>query len=283
MSGKHELLWARLKARVESVERGLDGVLGVAVKDLTTGATLQVNADEVFPAASTLKMAILYEGYRQAEEGRLRLDEVTCPSLPRVGGGGVLQELSAQVSLTWRDLAVLMMGWSDNEATNLLIDKVGLEAVNSRLAGLGLETTRLRRKMMDVAAAQRGLENVATPAELSRLMEAYHAGTGLPPERAADLRKIASIEKWGTTTPGSPFRGPLPPTLVVADKTGELDGVRCVTALVLLEGRPYVATLMTSYLRRDAEGEAAIRDLSAALYETFDRLARYSALGRVIR
>ena len=68
---------------------------------------------------------MLYELYRQAEEGRIDLAETTRPSLPRVGGGGVLQVLGDRVSLTWRDLAVLMMGWSDNEATNLLIDRLG--------------------------------------------------------------------------------------------------------------------------------------------------------------
>jgi beta-lactamase class A len=137
--------------------------------------------------------------------------------------------------------------------------------------------------MMDLAAARRGDENVATPAHLTRLMEEIHKGTGLSEARAKDLVAILSAEKWGTArmTP-SPFRAALPEGTAVADKGGELEGVRAVTALVRLPGRPYAATIMTTYLRREADGEAAIREISASLLDTFDRLARSSEYGRVI-
>jgi beta-lactamase class A len=193
-----------------------------------------------------------------------------------VGGGGVLQELGDKVSLTWRDLAVLMMGWSDNAATNVLIDRVGMDAVNRRLDSLGLRSTRLRRRMMDLEAARRGDENVSTPAEMRQLVETMYAGTGLSKERARDMMAVAAVPK------DSPFREPLPEGLVVADKPGSLEAVRCVTAVVDLPGRPYAVSIMTTYLRRDADGAAAIREISAALYETFDRLARSSDLGRII-
>ena len=180
------------------------------------------------------------------------------------------------MSLTWRDLAVLMMGWSDNEATNVLIEKVGMEAVNRRLDGLGIARTRLRRRMMDIEAAQRGLENVSTPREMRLLIEAIHAGTGLSAERAKDLRVLAATPK--TTD----FRAALPDGLTVLDKDGELEAVRLAAAVVDLPNRPYAVTIMTTYLRKDADGEEAIREISAALFSTFDRLARSSDLGRII-
>ena len=162
-------LLAKLRARVEAVDARLDGVLGVYVRDLTTGATIELRPDVVFATASSIKLAVLYELYRQAEEGRIDLAEVTRPPVPRVGGGGILQQLGDRVSLTWRDLAVLMVGWSDNEATNVLVRRVGMEAVNRRLDALGLPRTRLRRLMMDLAAARRGDENVSSPREIARL------------------------------------------------------------------------------------------------------------------
>jgi beta-lactamase class A len=73
------------------VERRLDGVVGLSVKDLASGRTLEIRKDEVFPQASAIKWTILYELYRQAEEGRADLAEVTRPPLPRVGGSGMLQ------------------------------------------------------------------------------------------------------------------------------------------------------------------------------------------------
>jgi beta-lactamase class A len=273
---KQAALWEKLRARIEAVDRELDGVLGVSVKDLKGGMTFELRPQEPFPQASSIKLAVLYELYRQAEEGRVDLGETTRPPLPRVRGGGVLQELGDKVSLTWRDVAVLMMGWSDNAATNVLIDRVGMDAVNRRLDALGLRATHLRRKMMDLEAARRGDENVSTPAEMRQLAEALYAGTGLSRERARDLLAVAAVPK------DSPFRVPLPESLVVADKPGSLEAVRCVTAIVDLPGRPYTVSIMTTYLRRDADGEAAVREISAAVYHTFDRLARSSDLGRVI-
>jgi len=273
---KQAALWDKLRARIEAVDRGLDGVLGISVKDLKGGMTFELRPQEPFPQASSIKLAVLYELYRQAEEGRVDLGEVTRPPLPRVAGGGVLQVLGDKVSLTWRDVAVLMMGWSDNAATNVLIDRVSMDAVNRRLAGLGLHATRLRRKMMDLDAARRGDENVSNPGEMRQLVEAMYAGTGMSRERARDMMAVVAVPK------DSPFRVPLPETLVVADKPGSLEAVRCVTAIVDLPGRPYAVSIMTTYLRRDADGEAAIREISAALYDTFDRLARSSDLGRII-
>jgi beta-lactamase class A len=247
LSPKEAVLWERLKARIEAVERGLDGVLGVSVRDLKTGATFELRGHEVFPTASSIKVAILYELFLEAEEGKIDLAEVTRPPLPRVRGGGVLMELGDRVSLTWR-----------------------------RLDGLGLPVTRLRRRMMDLPAARRGDENVSTPGELRVLMETLYKGAGLASARAKDALKVAAIPK------ASEFRSPLPEDLVIADKPGELEGVRCVTAVVDLPGRPYAAAVMTTYLRRDKDGEAAIREVSAALYETFSRLARASEYGRII-
>jgi len=274
---KEDVLWAHLRARVQDTEKRLDGVLGLSVKDLKTGASFEVRPDEVFPQASSIKLAVLYELYRQADEGKIDLGQVTRPPLPRVKGGGVLQELGDKVSLTWRDLAVMMVGWSDNEATNVLIGRLGMPAVNHRLEhDLDLEHTRLRRRMMDLEAARRGDENVGTPSEMRRLVEAIYAGKGLSPAAARDIRVVLATPK------DSPFRVPLPEGLTVMDKPGSLEGVRCVTAVVDLPERPYAVSIETTFLRRQEDGEAAIREISAALYETLDRLSRSSELGRVI-
>lgn len=276
-SEKEDVLWSHLRARVQHVEERLDGVLGISVKDLKTGTTFEIRPDEVFPQASAIKLAVLYELYRQAGDGKIDLGQVTRPPASRVKGGGVLQELGDKVSLTWRDLAVMMVAWSDNEATNVLIGRVGMAAVNKRLEDeLDFDHTRLRRRMMDLQAASRGDENVGTPSEMRRLVEAIYAGKGLSPSAAADIRAVLAVAK------DSPFRVPLPETATVMDKPGSLEGVRCVTAVVDLPGRPYAVSIDTTFLRRQEDGEAAIKEISAALYEMFDRLSRSSDLGRVI-
>jgi beta-lactamase class A len=262
---------------VQAAAAKLDGVLGVYVEDLKTGAVVEILPDETFPTASSIKPAVLYELYRQAEEGRLDLGEVTRPPVPRVAGGGVLQILGDRVSLTWRDLAVLMMVHSDNEATNVLVRKVGMEAVNRRLDSLTLPRTRLRRLMMDLEAARRGDENVSTPREMARLAALLARGEGLPAPRGKDLLEVATVPAQG-----SPFRRGLPEGVRAIAKPGSLEGVRCEMAWVDVPGRPYAAAIMTAYLAREEDGDAAIQSLSAAIFSTFDRLARSSEHGRVI-
>jgi beta-lactamase class A len=217
---KEDALWSRTRARIERIDEATDGVLGLSVKDLKTGTVFEILPDEQFPQASVIKLAVLYELYRQAEEGKVDLAEVTQPPAARVEGGGVLQLLGPEVRLPWRDVAVLMMGWSDNAATNLLIDRLGLQAVNRRLDSLGLPKTRLRRRMMDLEAARRGEENVSTPAEMRRLIEAIYAGTGLTPERARDLRVLAATPKNTT------FREALPEGLRAGGGPGGRGGGR---------------------------------------------------------
>jgi beta-lactamase class A len=275
---KAQALLDRLRAEVHATAARLDGVLGVYVEDLANGAAVvELRADEVFPTASSIKPAVLYELFRQADDGRIDVSEVTRPPVPRVAGGGVLEILGDRVSLSWRDLALLMMVHSDNEATNLLIRRVGLDAVNRRLDALALPRTRLRRLMMDLEAARRGDENVSTPRELGRLAALLARGEGLRAPSALDLLALATVP-----AKGSPFRRGLPEGVRAIAKPGSLEGVRCELAWVDVPGRPYAAALMTAYLAREADGEQAIAGLSAAIFSTFDRLARSSEHGRVV-
>src|SRR5205809_552878 len=177
-----DLLWKKLETRVEEISGRLDGVMGVAILDLTDGRVLLRNADRVFPAASSIKIAILLELYRQDQEartgakGKAKLDDIyTFDPKDLVEDSRIMAGLTAGVTrVSNRDLAQFMVAVSDNAATNVLIDRVGKDNVNAMLHSLGLSKTMLRRKMMDVAAARRGEENGATPQEMVRLLEAIH-------------------------------------------------------------------------------------------------------------
>jgi beta-lactamase class A len=131
--------------------------------------------------------------------------------------------------------------------------------------------------MMDLEAARRGDENVSTPREIARLAQIVAMGDPLSPARAADLLAVAAV-----ADEGSHFRRGLPEGVRAVTKPGALEGVRCEAAWVDVPGRPYSAAIMTAYLRHEADGEAAIAELSAAIYGTFDRLARSSEYGRII-
>src|SRR5437867_12854679 len=125
-----DLLWKKLETRIEEIAARLDGVMGVAILDLTDGRTLLQNADRVFPTASSIKIAILLELYRQEQEarggaqGKAKLDDVyTFDPKDLVEDSQIMAGLTAGVTrVTNRDLAQFMIAVSDNAATNVLID-----------------------------------------------------------------------------------------------------------------------------------------------------------------
>jgi beta-lactamase class A len=275
---KQELLWQKLDSTVQDVDSNLDGVLGVAVLDLTSGRKLLLHADEVFPQASSIKIAILAELYRQAQGGKLKLTGLyTMQASDLVPDSDIMGGLTPGVTrVTLRDLATMMVAVSDNSATNVLIDRVGMDNVNALLDSLGLSHTRLRRKMMDLKAASEGRENVSTPQEMMTLLENLFRAKVLNKEMTEDFFKVLSTHK------DSWIPRDLPEGVKVANKPGSLEGVRNDSGVVLLENRPYVICVMTTYLRNEREGEEAISEISLAAYRMFDRLARASEYGRVI-
>ncbi len=169
-----DLLRTKLETRIRDIADKFDGVMGVAILDMTDGRIFSLNADRVFSTASSIKIAVLVELYRQDQEtrsgakGKARLDDTyTFDPKDLVEDSRIMAGLTAGVThVTNRDLAQFMVAVSDNAAANILIDRVGKDNVNATLRALGLSKTMLRRKMVDIAAARRGDENVATPEEM---------------------------------------------------------------------------------------------------------------------
>ena len=267
-------LRSQLERRVHDIAAHVDGVVGYEVLDLTSNERFGQLERAVFPTASTIKLAIVYELFKQADEGRVKLDDrITLDRAKAVGGSGVLAAMGTP-TLSVRDYAALMVMLSDNTATNVLIDLVGAGSVTQRMAGLGLGATKLRRRMMDLEAARRGDENVSTPAEVVRLLQILHTGNGLTPasrDQALDLLKKTKISR---------LRAGLPPGVEAANKPGELEGVRVDAGIVFAKNRPYALCVMTTYLKSEEEGEHAIVDISRAVYEYFSRLGAGGVYGR---
>jgi beta-lactamase class A len=277
-AAKPQLLWQKLESTINDVDRNLDGVLGVAILDLSSGKQFLLHADEIFPQASSIKIAVLAELYRQAQTGKLKLTDLyTVQASDLVPDSDIMGGLTPGVTrITLRDLATMMVAVSDNSATNVLIDHVGMENVNTLMDSLRLSHTRLRRKMMDLKAAGEGRENISTPAEMMTLLEDIFQGKVLNQEMTADFFKVLSTHKE------SFIPRDLPEGVKIANKPGELEGVRNDSGVVFVEKHPYVICVMTTYLRHERDGEEAITKISAAAYRMFDRLARASEYGRVI-
>ena len=281
---KQQVLWEKLAVSIGEIDRGLDGVLGIAIKDLTTDQTFFLRAEQVFPQASSIKIAVLAELYHQSQlasqghsEDAKLTDGYTFETSDLVPDSDILQGLTPGVTrLTNRDLATMMVAVSDNSATNVLIDRLGMEKVNALMDSLGLVHTRLRRKMMDLRAAREGRENLSTPREMMSLLESLYRGKVLNKALTDDFFKVLSTHK------ASYIPRDLPADVESANKPGELEGVRNDCGIVFVPNRPYAICVMTTYLTNERAGEEAISKISVAAYRMFSRFGRASEYGRVV-
>jgi len=250
----------------------------VAIVDLTDGRMISRNADRVFPTASSIKIAILLELYHQDQEAhagtqaKAKLDDVyNFDPKELVEFSQIMAGLTPGVTrITNRDLAQFMVAVSDNTAANILIDRVGKDNVNAMLRGLGLTKTMLRRKMMDFAAARRGEENVSTPQEMVRLLEAIYKGKLLNKELNQQFVKQLSTLKE------SYIPHDLPPDVRVANKPGNLQNVRTDSGIVFVKDRPFAMSVMTSNARDERAAERAISEIALEAYRCFEMRSKSS-------
>jgi beta-lactamase class A len=281
---QRELLWEKLDATVQQLNRDLNGTMGVAIMDLTDGHTLLLNPDAIFTQASSIKVAVLAELYRQQQEseqggsGKAKLSDLyTVNANDIVVDSFIMAGLTPGITrVTNRDLATFMVAVSDNSATNVLIDRVGMDNVNAMLTSLGLTHTRLQRKMMDIKAAQAGRENLSTPREMMTLFADLYQQKLLSKPLTDDFFKVLSTPK------PSDIPRLIPDNVVVANKPGELAGVRNDVGIVFVPNRPFVIVVMTAYLKRERDGNHAIATIAAAAYDYFDRVGRSSEYGRIV-
>lgn len=282
-------LWERAAARTREIAARLDGFLAVSVRDLNEGRGFSLHGDTVVAAASTIKLGVLLTLLQHSERGLLRLGDVTTIRRTAMAGDdGLLSQLGdGTTTMALHDLMAAMILLSDNTATNLLLDRLGLPAVNEVLRSVGLTQTVLRRRMLDRAAALRGLENTTTSDEMLRLLVLVHSGQGAPAATpvlsAASTRAFLALlrvpNKVGALLP----RG-LPPAVQVPvlNKPGALEGVRADCGVVELPGRPYALCVYATLLGDEAAGEEAIAAVSRAWFAVFQRLASASPHGRLL-
>jgi beta-lactamase class A len=274
-SDPRQLLRERLEAEVREIASQVDGVLGVTILDPATGDRISVHGGTVFTQASAIKLPVLVTLMRQVEAGEQNLDEVvTLAASDVVPGSGILQQLTpGKVSLSLRDVATLMVTVSDNTATNMIIDRVGMAKVNAEMARLRLSSTKLQRKMQDRTAWEEDRENLSTPDEQARLLELLYKGEILGASSREEIDRILAIVKPGQ------IRTLLPEGTKVAHKTGTLSGVVVDVGIVYLADRPFIVSGMGNWLADAEQAERAISQIALVAYRYFDRIAHSNSYG----
>jgi beta-lactamase class A len=220
----------------------LPGEAGAFASDADGRALFCEREDELFPAASVIKLPLVMTLYADGARGLLDLDERVAVG-DRVDGSGVLRHMRDVQPLSLRDLAMLAIIVSDNTATNRLIERIGVDRVGERLREWGCPQSRLSRKMYDFEAAKRGNENVMTACETVSLLRRLEQGEC--EDRATSDAVLAVLEQCQDRTM---LRRYLPYDLKVPHKTGTLDESRNDAAIIRGE-RPVIAAAFTRKLR----------------------------------
>lgn len=235
--------------------------IGIAFMDLRTNEKFYYNEREIFPTASAIKIEILIHLMKEYEQGNINLYE-NIPIDYKVGGSGLLQYFDqTDLKLNYYNLAVLMIQQSDNSATNILINKLGMDKINETIKELGLKNTKLQRMMMDFEARKSGRENISTPEDKLKLLELIYKKSFLTDTMSNEVIKILSIPK------NTPLNSEIDYEITLASKGGELDDVRCEMGIFFCKSFDYILVVMTKNLPNSKIGEEIIGKISKKVFD----------------
>lgn len=251
----------QLSALIAAKLDGETGIYSLAVKDLSSGRQWLFNV-EPMRSASLIKVFIMIEAFRLSLQGLLDLAENRIISgAEKTGGAGSLMHAPAGTAKTWRELITLMIVESDNTATNILIDRLSMPAVNKTIRNLGFADTILRRKMMDFAAARSGQENYTSASDMIGVLELLYRHRCLGPSLDNAMLEILKKQQDRSMLPAL-----LPPGTIIANKTGELDGLWHDAGIIYTSHRDYAAAIMTDALADADRGQKVIAEISCLIY-----------------
>ena len=250
-------------------------IVAVSYRDLQTGESLDIAQDTVFHAASTMKIPVMIEVLKRAQEGAFGLDQEVLLvnqfasladgspfSLNAADDGDTTLYSKVGERVSVRELIRRMITRSSNLATNELIELVGAANVTAGAHRLGASRISVLRGVEDQKAFDKGLINTTTSADLAILLEAIEKGQVLSPSSSAEMRDVLLAQEFNEKIPAG-----LPPGTKVAHKTGEITAVSHDAAVVYPAGRkPYVLVVLTKGIRESAGSSALIADISRMVW-----------------
>jgi len=269
-----------LEARILPLVKEHKGKVAVSVKHLKTGEEYNLIADEAMPTASLIKLTVMVETYWQVSEGKIALDKtLTLRKDDKVAGSGVLtNHFSNGATFPLRDAVRLMIALSDNTATNLVLDQIGIPSTNERMEKLGFKYTKINAKVYKGSTTSIAPERTkkyglgsTTAREMVQLLERIENGKLVSPEACKEmlehLKKCEDKEKMTRL---------LPAGTVVAHKTGSVNVSKTDAGIIYLKSGPVALCVLTDENRDerwvlDNAGQVLIAKIAKEVYEHFEK------------
>jgi beta-lactamase class A len=276
LCGEHS---SGLEALLAPLAKAHQGKVAIAVKHLGTGESYVLNADEPMPTASLCKFPVLIEVYQQVGEGKVKWsDPIKVHKADLVGGSGVLRYLfDPETTITLHDAARLMIGVSDNTATNLVLDKIGIGATAKRMEAWSYPHTKIHSKTFrrDTSVYMErskkfGLGST-TANEMVSLLEKCQRGEIVSPEASKEI--IATLKLTQDTERMTRYLVDTP-GVSVAHKTGAVDDAKTDAGIIFFKGGPVALCVLTDKNKDvgyaiDNAGNVLIGKVAKAVYDYF--------------
>lgn len=270
-------------SRLNEICQPVNGNFSVYVETMD-GESYGFNDDRIIPSASLIKIPVLLRLFLDAEEGKISLgDKIVLNERNRVGGTGLIDMFPPENEFSFELLGTLMIVLSDNCAANQLIDTLGMDRIQSLISSLGMNETKLQRKMMDFDAIAAGRNNYTSARDMGRLAASMaHGKYGEAGKKVIDVMKrqiirdmipmlIPSVDNDKSCLEiDVPEKG----SVLVANKTGNLsDKLHDVAWCRMHNGKEYVIAVMSDKLESLPEGRGAIAKISKAVFEELSNSA----------
>lgn len=264
-----EALWNELQLRINAEIKGFKGEAGIVIKDLRTGWEFSYNKANLFPSASLAKIPIMAASFLAADQGKVKLDKnIALKSADKLTGSGVLKDMPSGTTFSIERLIGLMIYDSDNTATNMVTNAVGMDYLGKAFKGFGLKNTDLSRKVADYKSRDNGIENYTTAEDMALLLEKMYGrdlGNKSVSEKCVAMLKLTRmndrIPKY------------LPPETAVAHKTGLEKEVCHDAGIVFTKRGDYIVCVLTKHTNSDsALSKEFIARISLAVYKYFSDL-----------
>ena len=271
---------ADLDARIEPLLKAHKGTVAVAVKHLKTGEEFYLNADEPMPTASLIKLPIMVEAYWQAAENKVKLDKpLTLRKEDKVPGSGILtSHFSDGATFPLRDAVRLSIAFSDNTATNLVLDEIGIPSTNLRMEKLGFKHTKINAKVYKGSTTSIDPERTkkfglgsTTAREMVQLLERIEAGKVVSPEACKEM--IAHLKSCDDQEKMTRL---LPAGTIVAHKTGSVNASKTDAGILYLKSGPVALCVLTDKnadvrWTPDNAAQVLIGKIAKEVYEHFGK------------
>lgn len=245
---------------IKNIIDKLDGKVGFYFNDLK-GTSYGINENERFISASVIKIPVLIEVYKQYYNKKIGMDDILKINLKdKVPSEGAAAYMHDGAEVTVNDLCNFMIMLSDNFATNILANYVGIENINKTMDELGIKQTRMNRLLFDDEAENRGLHNYITPYEIGKLLEMMHKKELINEDASSSMLEKLKLQQVNYKIPYL-----LPEDTVIAHKTGDDPGITHDCGIVYVKN-PYIICFASNetYV---PDTDDAIRKISKLIYD----------------